>query len=1152
MLRLYFSNRLETLASELARQTSSTLKGAQFDLAPHFVAVPNRRMAGFLEFSLARETPIAANIRVTRWGALLRQWIGSTSVVPLLDVDAIKVSAIRHFFEHEPPAQSYVARYLDSVGTDPSLRDQKKIHAALKLADTFAHYAAYRPEWLIRWIEGGHIEVPSQYRFAEQGQSLVWRAIDAILNPLSGQSNAIDTWSWVALGQNIARTMRTQSAWTAANARSPALHVFGFSHMPRGWLYCLQGLAQEVDVYIYTLNPCREFWEDIRTPTRMSQLAHLTQTSLHDNDSEHGVQEQHFDDDCLALALWSRTGREFIQALLELTQGDFVDLFSDADDNPVDLLSWLQHDLLERAPMGMRLDASTDAMPEKGSRVWIEDESLAVVACADVRSEVQQVAEAITRIMQQHEHVGSISFRDFVVYVASHQIAEYRLHVEAILNSAYGIPLHIVDVSTNVPSAWRDAARALISAPLGVLSAHKLSHLLTSPVFFQPGAADRDTLVDIERWRSLLRRSGVTESDFLTDEPSDPWPRALLRLGLSQWMRASMPSQVGLASSLGVLEPEAAANTFDLEAAQLLTSLVADLKIAQQTKCKAGEWFGFIVALLQTYLEVANREHDEQRRQLLRAIDELAEHPWGDVTLPYAAIAELVLNKLDDTAFESAIARHDAVSVMPLDFMQVTPRPYIFVMGLSDDMFPSQSSRSSLDLTSAKRTFLDLASEDADKYAFLECILSARARLTLSFVAQASEQGQARDASPLLKQLVGVVRAAQIRTSKGRMPLPPKASSQVPRDQLALFGKVHQGSAPVAFGGQGARSAPAHRSAYRRDESTVSSVDITDLKQFMRDPAKAWLQRILMAQAKRPNEDPAERRPEVVSLAQRGRILAHALFDASRQRLSANEFYLRWVDRLKDNAEWPTESFSRMLVAYDLERLESFERYLVLRLGGVSDLRPQRSVLGATSHPLGFDHTLEPLAIPLPLHGKVTTVMLGGQLEPMDMRTGSGFSFSYRVPPRKPEREAFFLTRAMNAYVDHLIWSAQDNTQPLEREWVCFGGTPDLVDVTFRFNALSKADAIRQLTLLIEDYLTKPHDYFFPADAAAASVRDVMHTPEQISEVLTQAYDNQAGWRWWDKNLLGHLRMLSASEAEHLWQRRYQAFFQALKQDGHD
>ena len=49
------------------------------------------------------------------------------------------------------------------------------------------------------------------------------------------------------------------------------IHVFGQSYLASSFIEIYQMLAQRCEVYVYALNPCVEFWEDVRT----SRLATL-------------------------------------------------------------------------------------------------------------------------------------------------------------------------------------------------------------------------------------------------------------------------------------------------------------------------------------------------------------------------------------------------------------------------------------------------------------------------------------------------------------------------------------------------------------------------------------------------------------------------------------------------------------------------------------------------------------------------------------------------------------------------------------------------------------------------------------------------------------------------------------------------------------
>ena len=44
------------------------------------------------------------------------------------------------------------------------------------------------------------------------------------------------------------------------------VHIFGLSQVSSFHLRLIGRLKDYYDIFVYAMNPCREFWEDIRTP----------------------------------------------------------------------------------------------------------------------------------------------------------------------------------------------------------------------------------------------------------------------------------------------------------------------------------------------------------------------------------------------------------------------------------------------------------------------------------------------------------------------------------------------------------------------------------------------------------------------------------------------------------------------------------------------------------------------------------------------------------------------------------------------------------------------------------------------------------------------------------------------------------------------
>src|SRR5258708_16109619 len=107
------------------------------------------------------------------------------------------------------------------------------------------------------------------------------------------------------------------------------------------------------DVRIYALKPCREFWEDVDTSRRgtLAGWAHRADRVGARIDESEDPFALNAISDSPALRLWGRPGREYIRVLNELSECDFVPLFSDpATASGVTLFDSLKQSILDREP----------------------------------------------------------------------------------------------------------------------------------------------------------------------------------------------------------------------------------------------------------------------------------------------------------------------------------------------------------------------------------------------------------------------------------------------------------------------------------------------------------------------------------------------------------------------------------------------------------------------------------------------------------------------------------------------------------------------------------------------------------------------------------------------------------------------------------
>ncbi len=168
---------------------------------------------------------------------------------------------------------------------------------------------------------------------AERWQRVLWLALfggpgktETVTGKLTGrvaQHAAAAGYTAVTLA-DLVRALEGLPA-EAGRALAP-LHVFGVSYIARGFHAVLAALARHTDVNVYTLNPCREFWEDLETAAESRRRrkrgkeiealfpprAQASQPGLALGDDPFALLDER---ENLALRLWGRPGRENIRVL---------------------------------------------------------------------------------------------------------------------------------------------------------------------------------------------------------------------------------------------------------------------------------------------------------------------------------------------------------------------------------------------------------------------------------------------------------------------------------------------------------------------------------------------------------------------------------------------------------------------------------------------------------------------------------------------------------------------------------------------------------------------------------------------------------------------------------------------------------------------
>jgi exodeoxyribonuclease V gamma subunit len=754
MIHVTYSNRTEELLAALAagvRQERLALGPWQ----PLQLVVPNRNVEIYLKLGLAERLGIAANLEVSFLRGLLagvcERLIPGGRLVDARHCEAFLLGLLSDEALLERADLVPVREYLLGAGARPEVVDRRRCELAAQLGRLFDEYAASRPEMLRAWRERPVLADHPTLAPIESWQRALWLELFGPQGRVAA-AGARGPGPFVTLVELIAALEQPAGARAANEPAAPgragalpagAVHVFGVSYIARSFHAALSALARRAEVRIYTLNPCREFWEDVETAGEVRRRlkrsgreallparAQAQQPTLALGDDPFGLQS---DRENLPLRLWGRPGRENVRLLNQIAAGDFEGRFVAHAERggPVTLLARLQDDILDRA---------LSAEPDPALRA---DGSLALLPCPGVRRELEVVAAEIWRLVQADP---TLRLPDIALVVPEAVKDSYLAHLPAVFAEAHQLPHSVVDLPLHGGHRLGEAVELLLALPTGSFTRRELLPLLTHPALLRrfPDASATD-------WLRLAEDLGIVHGADRRDHAGTyiqrdvlHWDQGLRRLALGALMDGGAPADE-TPVALGDQEYLPLARASDEQRAALGFALLAR-SLLEDARFAAGvtgprlrplpEWLELARGLLVGYLVPADSEEEALLARCLNEIDELADLPLAETAISYAVAADLIGRAL--RGLGSARGQYLAQGVTVTSFVPMRAIPFrvVFVVGLGQAAFPAGERRSELDLRAARRHLGDVNAREQDLYMFLETLLSARDRLLLSYVAR--------------------------------------------------------------------------------------------------------------------------------------------------------------------------------------------------------------------------------------------------------------------------------------------------------------------------------------------------------------------------------------------------------------------------------
>lgn len=688
MLTTYYSNRLENLAERLAALVRQPLRSP---FEPEIVVVQSNGMARWLSLQLAARLGICANLRFPFPGALLweliRRVLGDeVPAVSAFDSGALAWRVMHQLSELDSDPAVFPALQEYLRGGD----DFRRFELACRIAGVFDQYLVYRPDWIAAWEDGGQ----------DHWQARLWRRLVAA-----------DDVHRVRLQRRFARLLEAGGVDRAA--LPPRFSLIGISSLPPVYLEIMALLGRYLDVHLFMLNPCREYWGDI-----------VAERDIARRGAEVDAEAQYLEVGNPLLGSLGKQSRDLID---QIQNHDALVVEDFTEPGEESLLACLQSDILDLRNRGGPGCPATV--------VALNDRSVQVHACHGPLREIEVLYDQLLDRLQENPDLQPSD-----IIVMTPDIETYGPYVEAVFGTAEGerrIPYGIADQGIRAESPVIDVCFRILDMRGSRYGADQVLNLLESPSVRHSFGISEDDLSLLYRWvRESGIRWGIDRDNRLelalpaTGEHS--WRSGLDRLLLGYALPGDdrrMLSDILPYDEVEGIDAQLVGRlrTFAEAVFELETELAGERTLA--------DWKRVLTEVLGRFLAPAKGEEREAAliRTALDTMVESGQRAGFSKSVPLEVIKSSLRRQLDMPEAHSGRFLSGGVTFCAMVPMRSIPFEVVCLIGMNDGGYPRPQRSLGFDLMARHPRRGDRSRRNDDRYLFLEALLSARRCFYLSY-----------------------------------------------------------------------------------------------------------------------------------------------------------------------------------------------------------------------------------------------------------------------------------------------------------------------------------------------------------------------------------------------------------------------------------
>ncbi len=719
-ITIHTSNRMEILLEHLADVLREPVGPV---LSREVVVVQSQGMSRWISMELAKKFGVWGNSSFPFPNKFVRDLFALTmpdiTTSDLFEADVVTWRVIEQLeLLLDRPEFKELQVYLNGHN-----RGLKMYQLADKIADTFDQYTIYRGDILQLWESGS----------GSDWQAILWQKL------------ATDDAGFHRSRLKTEFLTRLKNGDIDVALLPPRVLVFGLSYMPAFHMDILAAIAAFVDVQLFVLSPCREFWGDI-----VAAKAHAKQSGECNEGAEEGN---------ALLASLGGLGRSFSNLILDcgaqfgLEQDEYAEATGDS------LLSTLQNGILNLSNVD----------PENKIPVAADDRSIAFHSC---HSPMREVEVLYDQLLDMFTTIDGLAPRDIIVMMPD--IEAYSPYISAVFSGhpdpKRRIPFTIADRSLCNEGSVGETLMALLALPGGRFTAPEVIDILSSSAVCSCFDLSGNDIDLVKKWLNETHISwGMSAEDRsasgLPGYSEGSWMAGLERLVFGYALSSDDSELIDGVLPFDNMEGEAASvlGRF-VQFVRALHSAASGLG----TPRTLGQWWETLAAILKNFF-ASSQEVVREYSAIETAINSLGniadrsdyQHEVG------LDVIRLWLRKRLGSEGGGVGFLSGKVTFCAMLPMRSIPVKVVALLGMNDGSFPRQSRSPGFDIIPAHPRAGDRSLRDEDRYLFLEALLSARERLYISYTGLSIRDNSVIPPSVLVSELLDFLDRGYMRDVNG-------------------------------------------------------------------------------------------------------------------------------------------------------------------------------------------------------------------------------------------------------------------------------------------------------------------------------------------------------------------------------------------------